>query len=61
MSAPLRFVRVGDDVLLPEGITRVLVEAGLEAVAQAVDADDLIRKLYAFSGHASDVAALLVR
>jgi DNA-binding NarL/FixJ family response regulator len=33
-----------DDVLLREGIARLLTEAGLEVVAQAGDAPDLLRK-----------------
>jgi DNA-binding NarL/FixJ family response regulator len=33
-----------DDVLLREGIVRLLTEAGLEVVAQAGDAPDLLRK-----------------
>ena len=33
-----------DDVLLREGIARLLSEAGFEVVAQAGDADDLLRK-----------------
>jgi DNA-binding NarL/FixJ family response regulator len=33
-----------DDVLLREGIARLLTEAGLEVVAQAGDAEDLLRK-----------------
>jgi DNA-binding NarL/FixJ family response regulator len=44
MSAPLRVVIGEDDVLLREGITRLLTEAGLDVVAQAGDATDLLRK-----------------
>ena len=33
-----------DDVLLREGIARLLIEAGLDVVAQAGDAPDLLRK-----------------
>jgi DNA-binding NarL/FixJ family response regulator len=44
MSRPLRVVIGEDDVLLREGIARILTEAGLEVVAQAGDADDLLRK-----------------
>lgn len=41
---PLRVVIGEDDVLLREGITRLLVEGGFDVVAQAGDADDLLRK-----------------
>jgi DNA-binding NarL/FixJ family response regulator len=41
-----------DDVLLREGIARLLAEAGFEVVAQAGDADDLLRKALA---HRPDV------
>jgi DNA-binding NarL/FixJ family response regulator len=44
MSTPLRVVIGEDDVLLREGIARLLTEAGLEVVAQAGDAPDLLRK-----------------
>jgi DNA-binding NarL/FixJ family response regulator len=44
MSSPLRVVIGEDDVLLREGIVRLLSEAGLEVVAQAGDAPDLLRK-----------------
>jgi DNA-binding NarL/FixJ family response regulator len=44
MSRPLRVVIGEDDVLLREGIARLLTEAGLEVVAQAGDAPDLLRK-----------------
>src|ERR1700752_2046869 len=37
-----------DDVLLREGIARLLVEAGFEVVAQAGDAVDLVRKALAY-------------
>ena len=40
----MRVVIAEDDVLLREGIMRLLAEAGFEIVAQAGDADDLIRK-----------------
>ena len=42
-----------DDVLLREGIARLLVDAGLDVVAQAGDAEDLLRKGLA---HRPDVA-----
>jgi len=44
MTAPRRVVIGEDDVLLREGIARVLALAGFEVVAQAGDADDLLRK-----------------
>src|SRR6202167_2183477 len=44
MSAPLRVVIGEDDVLLREGIARLLTEAGFDVVAQAGDAEDLLRK-----------------
>jgi DNA-binding NarL/FixJ family response regulator len=47
-----------DDVLLREGIARILAEAGYEVVAQAGDADDLLRKALA---HHADVAVVDVK
>jgi DNA-binding NarL/FixJ family response regulator len=47
-----------DDVLLREGIVRILNEAGYEVVAQAGDADDLLRKALA---HHVDVAVVDVK
>ncbi|HEV3130179.1 MAG TPA: response regulator transcription factor [Solirubrobacteraceae bacterium] len=44
MSEPLRVVIGEDDVLLREGIARLLTEGGFDVVAQAGDADDLLRK-----------------
>jgi DNA-binding NarL/FixJ family response regulator len=44
MSEPLRVVIGEDDVLLREGIARLLREGGFDVVAQAGDADDLLRK-----------------
>jgi len=44
MSNPLRVVVAEDDVLLREGMVRLLTEAGLDVVAQAGDAPDLLRK-----------------
>jgi DNA-binding NarL/FixJ family response regulator len=44
MPAPLRVVIGEDDVLLREGITRLLTEAGFDVVAQAGEATDLLRK-----------------
>ena len=75
MTAPRRVVIGEDDVLLREGIERVLAVAGFEVVARAGDADDLLRKGLAHRpdllvadinmppGHGDDglVAALEVR
>jgi len=52
---PLRVVIGEDDVLLREGIARLLSDAGCEVVAQAGDADDLLRKGLA---HRPDVAVV---
>jgi DNA-binding NarL/FixJ family response regulator len=52
VSAPVRVVVAEDDVLMREGIVRLLVEAGFEVVAQAGDADALLRKALA---HKPDV------
>jgi DNA-binding NarL/FixJ family response regulator len=47
-----------DSVLLREGIVRLLEEAGVEVVAQAGDADDLVRKV---SAHKPNVAVVDIR
>jgi len=47
-----------DDVLLREGIARILGEAGYEIVAQAGDAEDLLRKALA---HRADIAIVDVK
>lgn len=47
-----------DAVLLREGAARLLEDAGFEVVAQAGDADDLLRKI---RGHKPDVAIVDVR
>ena len=52
VSAPVRVVVAEDDVLMREGIVRLLIEAGFEVVAQAGDADALLRKALA---HKPDV------
>src|SRR6187549_1708783 len=44
MNAQRRVVVGEDDVLLREGIARVLTVGGFEVVAQAGDAEDLVRK-----------------
>jgi DNA-binding NarL/FixJ family response regulator len=53
--APLRVVIAEDQVLLREGIVRLLGEAGFDVVGQAADAEDLLRKVGA---HAPDVAII---
>jgi DNA-binding NarL/FixJ family response regulator len=57
-NQPLRVVIGEDDVLLREGIARLLAEAGLEVVAQAGDAEELLRKGLA---HRPDVAVVDVK
>jgi DNA-binding NarL/FixJ family response regulator len=47
-----------DDVLLREGIARLLAEGGFDVVAQTGDADDLLRRTLA---HRPDVAVVDVR
>jgi DNA-binding NarL/FixJ family response regulator len=49
---PLRAVVAEDQVLLREGVVRILERAGVEVVAQAGDAEDLLRKA---SAHRPDV------
>jgi len=44
VSTPVSVVVGEDDVLMREGIARLLTEAGFEVVAQAGDADDVLRK-----------------
>jgi DNA-binding NarL/FixJ family response regulator len=58
VADPVRVVIGEDDVLLREGIVRLLEEAGFEVAAQAADADAFLRK--ALSHHA-DVAVVDVR
>ena len=57
-AAALRVVIGEDDVLLREGIARILTAAGLDVVAQAGDADDLLRRTLA---HRPDVAIIDVQ
>jgi DNA-binding NarL/FixJ family response regulator len=57
MAAP-RVLIAEDQVLLREGLARLLEEQGLDVVAQAGDADDLIRKA---SAHRPDVAIVDVQ
>lgn len=54
----MRVVVAEDSPLLRAGIVRVLESAGLEVVAEAGDADDLIRKVRA---HKPDVAVVDIR
>jgi DNA-binding NarL/FixJ family response regulator len=58
VGQPLRVVIGEDDVLLREGIARLLAEAGFEVVAQAGDADDFLRRTLA---HRPDVAVVDVQ
>jgi DNA-binding NarL/FixJ family response regulator len=58
MTDALRVVIGEDDVLLREGMARLLAEAGFDVVAQAGDADDLLRKTLA---HRPDVAVVDVQ
>src|SRR4029453_9472373 len=54
----MRIVIADDAVLLREGAARLLEDAGHEVVAQAGDADDLLRRVRA---HKPDVAIIDVR
>jgi DNA-binding NarL/FixJ family response regulator len=54
----MRIVLGEDSVLLREGIARLLGDAGFEVVAQAGDAEDLLRKVRA---HKPDVAIVDIR
>jgi DNA-binding NarL/FixJ family response regulator len=47
VTAPVRVVLGEDDVLMREGIARLLSEAGFEVVAQAGDADAFLREALA--------------
>jgi DNA-binding NarL/FixJ family response regulator len=58
VSQPLRVVIGEDDVLLREGIARLLAEAGFDVVAQTGDADDFLRRTLA---HRPDVAVVDVQ
>ena len=57
-SAPVRVVIGEDDVLMREGIARLLAEAGFEVAAHAGDAESFLRKALA---HHPDVAVVDVR
>jgi DNA-binding NarL/FixJ family response regulator len=54
----MRALVADDSVLLREGVVRLLEDAGIEVVAQAGDAEDLLRKARA---HKPDVAVVDVR
>jgi DNA-binding NarL/FixJ family response regulator len=54
----MRVVVADDSVLLREGLVRLLEEQGFEVVAQAGDAEDLVRKV---SAHRPDVALVDIR
>jgi DNA-binding NarL/FixJ family response regulator len=54
----MRIVIADDAVLLREGAARLLADAGMEVVAQAGDAEDLLRKVRA---HKPDVAIVDIR
>jgi DNA-binding NarL/FixJ family response regulator len=58
MNNGLRVVIGEDDVLLREGMARLLTEAGFDVVAQTGDADDLMRRTLA---HRPDVAVIDVQ
>jgi DNA-binding NarL/FixJ family response regulator len=58
VADPVRVVIGEDDVLMREGIARLLTEAGFEVVAQAGDAESFLRKALA---HHPDVAVVDVR
>lgn len=54
----MRIVIADDQVLLREGIARLLADAGFEVVGQAGDGEDLLRKVRA---HKPDVAIVDIR
>lgn len=54
----MRVVLADDSMLLREGIAKVLTRAGFEVVAQAGDADELLRRV---AGHKPDVAVVDIR
>jgi DNA-binding NarL/FixJ family response regulator len=56
--APLRVTIGEDDVLLREGMARLLLDAGLDVVAEAGDAETLLRRTLA---HRPDVAIVDVQ
>ncbi len=54
----IRVVIAEDDVLFREGMARLLTEAGIDVVAQAGDADELLRATFV---HRPDVAVIDVQ
>jgi DNA-binding NarL/FixJ family response regulator len=54
----VRVVIADDSVLLREGVSRLLVEAGFEVVGQAADADELLREV---ADKSPDVAIVDIR
>jgi DNA-binding NarL/FixJ family response regulator len=56
--APLRVLVADDNALLRQGIARLLEDAGIEVVAEAGDAEELLRKARA---HKPDVAVVDVQ
>lgn len=54
----MRIVIAEDQLLLREGLSRLLAESGFDVVAQAADAPDLLRKV---SAHRPDVAIVDVQ
>jgi DNA-binding NarL/FixJ family response regulator len=58
VTTGLRVVIGEDDVLLREGMARLLTEAGFDVVAQTGDADDFVRRALA---HRPDVAVVDVQ
>ena len=54
----LRVVIADDSLLIREGVARVLIDAGLEVVARAGDADELVA---AVAAEAPDVAVIDIR
>jgi DNA-binding NarL/FixJ family response regulator len=54
----MRVVLADDQLLLRAGVARLLEDAGMDVVAQAGDAEDLLRKV---GGHKPDVAVVDVR
>ena len=54
----MRVVIADDSVLLREGVSRLLAEAGFEVVGQAADADELLREV---EDKAPDVAIVDIR
>jgi DNA-binding NarL/FixJ family response regulator len=55
MRDPVRVLVGEDDVLLREGIVRLLAEAGFDVVAQAGDAEDFLRKAITYRPHVAVV------